>query len=156
MAIGWFDALATADTYFLTERGVTSAWDDELDPSKTKYIINSYNRIFYDEEYNVPTYADATAAQRVILQKANAEMAIYLIQHLADEDRRKGIQAQGVIKAGIVKEDYYAKWLDKLPVPPEVDKLLSDFKQSTALGIKALERVENEDVDYDAASDFID
>jgi len=67
MAIGWFPDLATANAYFADERGVTAAWDAELDPSKTKFLENSYNRIYYDPDYVTPDYASATAAERVIL-----------------------------------------------------------------------------------------
>jgi hypothetical protein len=149
MPIGWFLNLAAADSYFTVERLSTSAWDAMADADKTKSIINAYNRIYYDPAYSVPTYAAATATQLVILSKANAEMAYYIAQHLADEDRRKGIQAQAVIKAGIVKEDYYADWLDKLPVPPFVDTLLDGFKTYQPFGMTAIDRDEDEDVDED-------
>jgi len=150
--IGWFDVLGTANAYFTDKRFGTSEWDAEADADKTKALWNAYNRIYYDPAYNVPAYADATAAQLVVLQVANAEMAYYIIQHLNDEDRRKGIQAQGVIKAGIVKEDYYAEFLDKLPVPPFVDAILDQFKANLPLHIVNLERDEDEGVDYDPTS----
>ena len=88
-------------------------------------MINAYNRIYYDSRYDVPTYAGATAAQLVILKKVNGEMAYYLAQHLDDEDRRMGLRNQGVIKAGIVKEDYKDDSIE-LPVPPFIDALLDD------------------------------
>jgi len=149
MAIGWFSNLADAEAYFTTDRLVTTAWDDlSTNALKTKAVINAYNRIYYSAKYNVPTYADATAAQLVILKKVNGEMAYYLAQHLDDEDRRMGLRGQGVIKAGIVKEDYKDDSID-LPVPPFIDALLGDagFTTEKAFGMIDIERDEDESVD---------
>lgn len=150
MSIGWFANLADAEAYFTNERLVTTAWDDlSTDALKTKAVKNAYNRIYYDSKYDVPTYADATAAQLVILKKVNGEMSYYLAMHLADEDRRKGIQAQAVVKAGIVKEDYNKDDLMTLPVPPFVEALLADegFTTGKAFGMVDIDRDEDESVD---------
>lgn len=147
MSAGWFLNLAAAETYFTDERLVTTAWDALTDAQKNKAIINGYNRIFYDSRYNVPTYALATVAQLVILSKVNGEMAYYLARHMEDEDRRQGLRVQGVIKAGIVKEDY--KDDVALPVPPFIDAILDDagFTTAVAFGMVNLERDEDESVD---------
>lgn len=150
MALGWFNDLADADEYFTDERLETSAWDNLGDDAKkTAAVKMAYNRIFYDPRYNVPTYAAATAAQLVILKKVNGEMAYYLAQHLSDEDRRKGLQAQAVTQAGIVKETYKDADLMSLPVPPFVDALLGGFKTATAFGMIDIDRDENKSVDED-------
>ena len=149
MAIGWFDNLVNAKAYFTVERLVTTAWDNlSTDALKTKAVINAYNRIYYDPRYGVPTYAGATAAQLVILKKVNGEMAYYLAQHLDDEDRRMGLRGQGVIKAGIVKEDYKDDLLE-LPVPPFIDALLDDegFVTEKAFGMVDIDRDEGKSVD---------
>src|SRR4030066_1219653 len=132
MSIGWIIDLASAESYFEDERLETSAWDAlfALDSTGTyaeKALLNAFNRLYYDPHYTLPTYAAATALQLIVLRKAECEMAYSLAQHLADEDRRKGIQAQGVIKSGVVGEDYDPGWLDKIPVPPFVDTLLAQF-----------------------------
>lgn len=152
MSLGWFDDLINAKAYFTNERLVTTAWDVVValgDATATKAVINAYNRIFYDPRYDVPTYALATAAQLVILKKVNGEMAYYLAQHLEDEDRRKGLQAQAVIKAGIVKEDYSEDDLMGLPVPPFVEALLDaeGFTTGKAFGMVDVDRDEDESVD---------
>lgn len=152
MSVGWFDDLDDAKAYFTTERLITVAWDALVtlgDPTATKAVVNAYNRIFYDPRYNVPTYALATAAQLVILKKVNGEMAYYLAQHLDDEDRRKGLQAQAVIEAGIVQEVYDKDMLGDLPVPPFVDALLEaeGFVTEKAFGIVDTDRDEDESVD---------
>ena len=151
MALGWFNNLVEAKAYFTTERLVTTAWDALVvlgDPIATKAVTNAYNRIYYDPRYDVPTYATATAAQLVILKKVNGEMAYYLAQHLDSEDRRMGLRAQGVIKAGIVKEDYKDDLL-ALPVPPFIDALLKDegFTTERAFGMVDLARDEDKSVD---------
>ena len=150
MAIGWFDNLANAKAYFTTERLVTTAWDAlSTDALKTKAVINAYNRIYYDPRYAVPTYAAATAAQLVILKIVNGEMSYYLAQHLEDEDRRMGLEAQHVTDAGIVKEKYDKDKLNDLPVPPFIDALLEaeGFTTEKAFGMVDIDRKEDESVD---------
>lgn len=150
MSLGWFDDLPDAKAYFTIERLITTAWDALVvlgDPTATKAVINAYNRIYYDPRYDVPTYAAATAAQLVILKKVNSEMAYYLAQHLEDEDRRMGLRAQGVIKAGIVKEEYKDDL--ELPVPPFIDAILEEggFVTEKAFGMVDVDRDEDESVD---------
>ena len=147
--IGWFSDLDDAKNYFKDERLETSAWDD-LDATKmSKLIKQSYNRIYHSPKFDVPTYADASAVQLVKLRIVNAEMAYYLAVHLADEDRRKGLHAQGVVDAGIVKEKYNKDMLNELPIPPIVEALLEagSFTTEKAFGMVDIERDEDESVD---------
>jgi len=151
MSIGWFVDLDDAKDYFTVERLVTTAWDALVvlgDPTATKAVINAYNRIYYDRRYDVPTYAAATAIQKVVLRIVNGEMAYYLAMHLASEDRRMGLRAQGIIKAGIVKEDYKDD-LAELPIPPLIDAMLADagFTTEKAFGMVDIDRDEDESVD---------
>ena len=123
--IGW-STLAEAETYFANNRLETSEWDLLADDDKKNKCLNtSFNRITYAKQWAIPS--SPTAAELVILKIAQQEMGYYIALHLADEDRRKGLQAQGVIKAGIIKEDYFAEWLDKLPFPPIVIAILDPF-----------------------------
>ncbi|MCK4819051.1 hypothetical protein KA005_24975, partial [bacterium] len=110
--LGW-STLAEATTYFTNERLETTVWDAIVaigvltaNDIKNKALNMAYNRIYYDPRYAVPAAGAETATQKVLLIKVQCEMANYLTVHLADEDRRKGLQAQAVVKAGIVKEDY--------------------------------------------------
>ena len=155
MSIGWFSNLADAEAYFTTDRLVTTAWDAlSTDALKTKAVIQGYNRIFYDPQYNVPTFAAATAAQLVILKKVNGEMAYYLAVHLAAEDQRKGIQAQAVTDAGVVKEKYNKDLLDELPVPPMVKALLDEFDlEGETMVMVEIARDENKDLDTDVVEE---
>ncbi len=147
MSEGYFSDLDDAKDYFKDERLETSAWDDLDNTKMTKLINQAYNRIYHSPEFAVPAYADASAAQLVKLRIANAEMAYYLAVHLDDEDRRKGLHAQGVTEAGIVKEVYDKDYLSKLPIPPMVVAMLEDFVTAKAFGMVDLARDEDESVD---------
>ena len=145
--LGW-STLAEAVAYFASERLETTAWDDlSTDDIKNTALNMAYNRIYYCPDYSVPAAGSETAAQKVKLIKIQSEMAYYLAIHLADEDRRKGIQIQGVTDAGIVKESYNKDKLNDLPIPPIVDALLKDFKTEKTFGMVDLDRDEDESVD---------
>lgn len=156
MSIGWFSGLPDAETYYLNERLVTSDWDALTDAQKTKAINYSYNRLYHSPLWDLPTYAEADAAALVILRIANAEMAYYIIIHLVDEDRRKGIQAQAVIKAGIEEETYEKTWLDKLPIPASVEDLLAPWLAAKYLHVTNIDRDEDYGVSYTDVIDIED
>jgi|WetSurSiteA1Bulk_404760.scaffolds.fasta_scaffold00047_40 hypothetical protein len=148
MAIGWVSNLADAQAYFDDERLETSAWDylltlDSTGDLSSKALLNAYNRLYYLPEYDLPTHAEASASDLIILRKAQCEMAYYLCVHLADEDRRMGLQAQNVIEAGIVKEKYSEDRLNSLPIPAYVIELLSLWSNLKPLHIADLDRDEN-------------
>jgi len=149
MSIGWFVDLDEARTYFEDERLETGAWDDLFASDgilETRVLIQAYNRIYYDPRWSLPTYAEASAVALIELSKANAEMAFYLAIHLADEDRRKGLQAQGVVKAGVVKEDYSEKYLMAIPVPPFVIAILKPWSTERFAGALEISRDDEEDI----------
>lgn len=156
MAEGWCTNLADAEDYFEIERLETSAWDDLDDSSpyfqKHKVLIQAYNRLYYSKEFILPTYAEASVDDLVILRKAQCEMAYYLAMHLDDEDRRKGLQAQATIEAGVVKEKYDKDKLYDTAIPQFVRDLLCGYLAGVApveFGIVDIGRDENEGVDYD-------
>ena len=149
MSLGYFDDLDDARDYFTDERLKTEAWDalfaspgvDEI-----KVVKQAYNRLYYDPSWSLPTYAEASVAELVELKKACGEMTYYLALHLADEDRRKGIQAQGVVTAGVVKEAYSEKHLMDLPVPPFVIAILKPWSTETFAGALDVRRDEDDDI----------
>ena len=149
MSLGWFNDLADANLYFTNERLETESWDD-LTPAATlkpKVVLNAYNRLYYDPRWILPTYVEATADELVILKKINGEMAYYIALHLADEDRRKGIQAQATIEAGVVKEKYDKDKLGDAPVPAVVIAMLDPWLVPlTMFGAVDLARNEEESV----------
>jgi len=77
MTYGWIASVAEADTYFLTERLRTSAWDVLTEDEKKKDLNNSYNRILHDDRLNIPS--SPTAAQLVALKIGQLEYGYYLV-----------------------------------------------------------------------------
>ena len=151
MSIGWFEDLDEARTYFEDERLETEAWDDLFSSTgtlETKVLKMAYNRIYYDSRWSVPTYDEASLTALGELSKANAEMAYYLAIHLEDEDRRKGLQAQGVIGAGVVKEQYSENYLMDLPVPPFVIAILKPWSTERFAGVLEISRDDDEGISF--------
>lgn len=151
--IGYFTDLAEANALIAAKRFETEAWDDiPTDPKKEACLWQAYDRIFYSKEFILPTPAEATVDDMVVLKKGQMEMAYYLALLLASEDRRKGIQAQGTIEAGVVKEKYKEGALNDTPIPPFVRDLLCGYLAGTApveFGMENLCRDEEEEVDTD-------
>lgn len=153
MAIGWVTDLTDAESYFSTERLETAFWDALTTTSggkdeKTAVLTMAYNRIRFCKDFSIPASPNATQAAK--LRMAQCEMAYYLAGHLADEDRRKGLQAQAVTEAGIVKEKYDGAGLASIPIPGAVADLLDEFTAGeTPFYSVDIERDEDESVDYD-------
>lgn len=144
---GWATTVE-ADSYFTDERLVTDLWDALADVAAKDVVLNTaYNRLYYHPDYSLPEAGDETAAQLVILIKAQSEMAYYLLMHLEDEDRRKGIQVQAVTTAGIVKEVYDKDRASEVPIPPIVEALLEPFSDLTTMAMIDIDRDEDESVD---------
>ena len=121
--IGWVE-LTAADTFFSTRYGC-SAWAPLPVADRTALLTTAWNRINNDPTWTIPASPDAT--QKAKLAYAQELTAWYMYTHLEDEDRRKGLQAQGVVAAGIVKETYDANSLDKIPLPAEALSILESL-----------------------------
>ena len=146
--IGWI-TLADASTYFVTRLN-SAAWTGGAvtDATRTSALTMAYNRIRYHDKLTIP--ATPTAAEDAILEDAQCELAIYMLQHLPDEDRRKGLQAQAVKAAGVVKEQYKKDDLMGLPLPPIVWNMLAGFwKYDAPFYAKDIDRDEDEAVNSD-------
>jgi hypothetical protein len=139
--IGWVDPTAAA-TFFTTRYGC-SAWAALAVVDQTALLTTAWNRILHDPRWTIPASPDA--ATKATLAYCQELTAWYMHTHLEDEDRRKGLQAQGVISAGIVKENYEKDKLDEVPYPPEVvgilDNLLNTAKPFYAMEIDRREPV---------------
>jgi hypothetical protein len=145
MAIGWLTDVPEGIALYYLSRLEQQAWDDVNDHIKEKALYNAYDRIRFDPHYSIPVAPTAAELER--LKLAQVEMGYYLLVHLADEDSRKGIQAQGVIEAGIVKEKYSEAMLQTLPVPPFVAAILTPWLVNTSfIGTANLSRDEEESV----------
>jgi len=145
--IGWMTDAAEADTYF-NKRVSDAEWRNLDETKKDAALTHAYNRIYYHKDYSIP--ALPTVAQLAALKIAQCETANYLVIHLADEDRRKGIQVQGVKQAGIAKETYSEEDFLRVPLPPSaIDALLDFYKYGEAMAMIEVDRDENEDIDED-------
>lgn len=147
MAYGWIENVAEADTYFLKKRLRTTSWDILTNAEKEKDLYHSHNRILHDSRLNIPS--SPTAAQLVKLKLGQLEYGYYLAQHLNDEDRRMGLQAQHVQRAGIVEETYDKDRLDDLPVPQFVVAILDEFVKAVVFVAMDIDRDEEESVNED-------
>jgi hypothetical protein len=134
--------ITDANTYFTTRAGdAMTVWPTLTDPVKQSYLTTSYKRISRDSQWSIP--ASPSAAQLIILQEAQCELAWYFHIHINDEDRRKGIQSQGVIEADVVGEVYEKEYLDKVPYPPTIKDLLDDLTTHVAFGATEIGRDED-------------
>ena len=150
MSIGYLGDLAEGDALIAAERLDYEAWSDiAVDARREACLLQAFNRIYYSREFVLPTLLEATVAELPVLKRAQCEMAYYLAIHASDEDRRKGIQAQAVKEAGIVKELYDEPRLYDTPIPPFVRDLLCAYLAGVIgveFGMVDLARDENESV----------
>ena len=138
---------AAANTYFTDRVRASDYWTNAA-ADNSPALITAYKWL------NAGVYSfpdDATQA----MKDAQCEMAFFLLQQQPDLDLRMGLQAQGVIAAGVVKEKYKNDNYVELPVPPLVQKLLEDYSTSKPVFLVDLARNENKGVGYDAWSNII-
>lgn len=137
-----FNTLTTANLYFATRYGAVAGWTALDDGDKTALLTTAYNRINTHSDFDIPSAP--TTEQLTLLKMAENELAWYMKIHISDEDRRLGLQAQGVNEAGIVKEKYNDPL--SVPFPPVVLDLLNDFTNLKAFYASDLTRDEDESV----------
>ncbi|MFA5186617.1 MAG: hypothetical protein WC551_09095 [Patescibacteria group bacterium] len=133
---------AEADTFFTTRFGASTYWLSGTD--KEGAIITAYNWLMGCPMFSLS--ASATAPQAI--KDAQCEMVLFLVIHQPDIDLRVGLQAQGVVKAGIVKEEYDGK--NRMPIPPFVVAMLDAYRADTPIHLVDVERDEEQNVAYDA------
>ncbi len=138
---------AAANVYFDARIFSSKDWTDGASDN-IPALITAY-RWLNSGKYAFPD----TAVQS--MKDAQCEMALFLLQHQPDLDLRMGLQAQGVIAAGVVKERYREDNYVELPFPPIVIKLLDGYETERPVYLVDLERNENESVDYDAYANLL-
>lgn len=121
-------SIADAVTFFNLRYGA-EAWAALTEAQQTKLLTTAYNRIINDPRWTLPT--TPTAEQKAKLAYCTELLAWYMYIHIEDEDRRKGLQSQGVVSAGIVQESYDKDMLTKTPLPSEVKDILDGMFTST-------------------------
>jgi len=133
---------AEADDYMSARVGAGDYWSDGGDDS-VPTLITAYKWLNAGK-FSFPTTATQT------MKDAQCEMALFLLQHQPDLDLRMGLQAQGVIAAGVVKERYKDDNYVEMPIPPIVQNLLASYDTDRPVYLINLERYEEEGVGYDA------
>jgi len=132
-------SLADAEIYMTTRLGASKVWTSSVvTVNKEAALITSYKQLMGCDKYSLPV----TAVQA--LKDAQCEMALFLLQHQDDIDSRKGLQAQGVLQAGIVEETYDKDRVGVMPIPPQVDNLLKDYRTESCIDSAQLERDDDE------------
>lgn len=139
---------AEANAFFEGRIGSSDYWSVGA-ANNIPALITAYNWLNAGR-FSLPD--TATAA----VKNAQCEMALFLLQHQPDIDLRMGLQVQGVVAAGIVKERYRDDGTIELPVPPIVQKLLAGYDTHRSLYLVNIERDEGEGVDYDAFTNRTD
>lgn len=130
--------VAEAEPYFSTRIGSSEYWCSGAD--KEAALITAYNQLNGCGLFNFPT----EVAQA--MKDAQCEQALFLLIHIEDIDRRKGLQAQGVTAAGIVKESY-GDGLDEIPICANAKNFLKEYSiEGQDIYAVDLERDEEEEV----------
>lgn len=131
--------VADADTYFLTRVGASRFWNEELPmPEKEAALVTAYNMLLASD-FSFPE----TATQN--MKNAQCEMALFLLIHQEDMDRRGGLQAQGVVGAGIVQENYDKDLMQEIPIPAMVKQMLSAYETGTNIKVVEVTRDDDEE-----------
>ena len=138
---------ADANTYMGNRLDANNYWEDGAHDNP-RALITAYNWLNAGG-YGLPTVATQN------MKDAQCEMAIFLLQHQPDLDLRMGLQVQGVIAAGVVKERYKDDNSVELPIPPIVAKLLEEYSTDRPVYLVNLERNEEEGVGYDAYANLL-
>src|SRR6185503_7566388 len=130
--------VAEADAYMSLRVGAKAHWTDEV--NKAACLVTGYKQIKRNPRFSLPDPADDN------VKDAQMEQALFLAVHAADIISRKGLQAQGVNAAGIVKATYDMAFAKEMPFAPEVLTLLEDYARAgDGIYIASLERDEEED-----------
>lgn len=134
---GWI-TLAEADSYFSTRLGSLEHWTSGAE--KEAALTTAYNQLIGCGLFEFP--AEVSQA----MKDAQCEQALFLLIHIEDMDRRKGLQTQGVTAAGIVQETYKGD-IDEIPICINAKNFLKDYIiEGKDIYAVELERNEDEEV----------
>jgi len=117
--------IAEAEIYFRTRLGASTFWNNSAD--KPAALVTAYKYLINCGLFYFPD----TATE--VMKDAQCEMALFLLQHMADMDARKGLQAQGVTQAGIVQESYDKDKAGEMAIPAIVSNMLEEHETGSPL-----------------------
>ncbi len=142
----WVTELVAND-FMESRMGAAEYWADG-ESNNEAALITAYKWLNAGD-YSFPD----TATQA--MKDAQCEMALFLLQQQPDLDLRMGLQVQGVISAGVVKERYKFDNSVELPIPPIVQELLLQYSTDRPVYLINIERNEEEGVGYDAHGNLL-
>lgn len=137
--------LQEADDYFATRIGADKYWDNSQN-NKEKALVTAFRqlKVAYDLQ------ADNTDEN---VKYAQCEQALFLIAFSDEIFRRTSLQAQGIVKAGLLKEDYSQDMLQEVPISVMAKKFLKDYEpvseSETGVSVKFIDLSRDEEEDYD-------
>ncbi len=111
--------LAEADALAEERLGV-DLWDAAADPKKNAALIQAYRQISNHPDFDIPA-----ASTDDVVKQAQFEQALFLTKNTEGADQRAALQAMGVTKAGVVKEDYKSGAGAAPAIAPDARSLLS-------------------------------
>jgi len=135
---GWITD-ANADIYFSTRLDASTYWASGTD--KVGALTTAYNRLNRSKKFNL------TGATQALLEEAQCEQALFMLQQGIGLDQRMGVQAQNVLEAGVVKEKYRNDSVG-IVIAPIVMEILEAYVTNTLDNAFAtdLKRDDSEDV----------
>ncbi len=130
----WADS-SDGDTYFTTRHGVGTLWSGLTSAQKTALLTTAQADIENSGRY---TFVDADGVAQS-MKDAVCEQALMRLLD-PDVDLRAIVQAQGVVAADEVGEQYSRALLEAVPLAPRIAGLLTAYVQSRHTGTFLLTR----------------
>jgi len=136
--------LVNAETYFLSRLGSSSYWSATVtDEIKKASLVTAFRHLTGMKDFSLPI----TGTPADIVQYAQCEQALFLLVTQNELLSRKGLQAQGVVSAGVVKESYDKDMLGKIAISEITKEMLNAYFTSGGVYLMDIERDEDEDID---------
>lgn len=139
---GWV-SIAEADAYMLTRIGAANYWVSGAE--KEAALQTAYNDLVYCGRFLFPDMATQA------MKDAQCEQALFHLLEGSGIDARMGLQVQGVVQAGIVKETYqgFQRGSNKnsvvIPICPLAASMLASIRNDSNAYLIDIERTENEE-----------
>lgn len=122
-----------AESYF-DDRLNADVWTELTDPSDDYHASKKRALITAYKQLNSGIFSGLPGTVSQNMKDAQCEQALFLLQHGSDADARKGIQAQGVVAAGVVKEQYDVDRMNKTPICAAAMELLKEYYKPVGSG----------------------
>lgn len=134
----WADT-SDGDTYFAARHGIGTLWSGLTSAQKTALLTTAQADIENSGRY---TFVDADGVAVDVAQSMKDAVCEQALMRLLDPDvdLRAIVQAQGVVAADEVGEQYSRALLEAVPLAPRIAGLLTAYVQSRHTGTFLLTR----------------